>query len=118
MNATVAHMRRILANDLRGLEIEEMDDYEGFKLREGQWTSYTVYLTQRGDWSVYRAIPDIWKGIDAEYEKLIIKEVSAQRAAAALQTDHITYAGNLYKAAPMPNMLPVIYGGIFNDHRE
>ena len=113
-------LKMCIQNDIRGLEIEPMEDFHGFFLcGPDGWTQYTVYcgdsLTQ---FSAYAAIPDVMQGFDISDEKPIKEKDSLFAVVSAVKEHHKRYSPELYAVAPCPNTRPVIYGGIFNDHRE
>lgn len=68
-------LRQALGDIFDDSEITEIDEDRGFSIKpkDSRWTAYTVYLNYEGGFTLYEAIPDIWKGIDIEDEKLICR---------------------------------------------
>lgn len=77
-----------LSNDLRGVNLIEMDDYEGYRIVDAAtgWTLYTAYCAQDG-YSCYRAVPDIHKGIDIEDEKPLLVKAALFAVVSRIKSD-------------------------------
>jgi hypothetical protein len=101
-----------LSNDLRGLNIEEMDGYEGFRLVDPatRQTMYTAYVSECG-YSSYEAIADIHKGIDIADEILLAEKAPLFTAVAKIKSHHVRCCPELYSVAPPVNTLPQIHYG-------
>lgn len=98
-----AMMRAIriqVGNDLRGLTLVEDDNSYGYLLKGEKWTEYTLYVSDEG-YSVYVAIPDIYKGIDCanEIELAGAQRASIQTCVAKIKADQIAQGNPIYRDA-------------------
>ena len=98
MNHQMKELQRCLANDIRGLKIVEMDDFNGFDLiGPDGWTQYTIYCAQQDNhYSAYIAIADIWKGYDKADEKMLRESVPLFSAVSSVKAHHRSISPQLY----------------------
>ncbi len=71
-------LHQILLQYFKPAEIEEHEDYHGFHVKpsSSQWTLLTAYLSKDyRRFSLYSAIPDVWRGIDIYDEEEICSMV-------------------------------------------
>jgi len=78
-----------LANDLRGLDIEEQSDLLGFLLsdHESGHSFFTVYCAPDNKYSVYSAIDDIYRGIKVEDERPLLLNASLGSVVTAIRNE-------------------------------
>ncbi len=94
-------LRLCLLNDLRGIELEEHADLEGYIVRDHatKQALYTAYCAPVG-FSSYIAINDLAKGITCADEKPLKLNASVHSAVSRIKTDHIQHGG------PYPRWVP------------
>lgn len=100
-NHKFRELRFCLANDLRGIEIEEHPDLLGFVIRDSATGAamFTAYVAPDG-YSSYEAIAD-GKGYDLADEKPLAENAPLFTAVAKIKTRHTQFAAELYPA-PIP----------------
>ena len=92
------NLLRCLKNDIRGLNIIEDQDLNGFRLacKDTGCTLYTAYVAESG-YSSYIAVPDVFKGIDCE-DELPLKICSPLfSVVSAIKEHHKRIRPDLYK---------------------
>jgi hypothetical protein len=110
--ASMIELKRCLANDLRGINLEEHADLEGFIVRDLDGMAlYTAYCSPDG-YSSYIAINDHRKGIECADEKPLALNAPLFTAVAKIKADHFRHSPQLYPRTM--ETWEAVQNGIFN----